>query len=252
MPLANEVRDLADRILGRLDEVSDFYLHTAQAWGVVRQLADEGRSVGIVETGSGQEVRAEDLGVMSKHYISVHLAESAFKSLSGLLEDWIIGLTRLSLTAYPVQLDAASSEAMERSRAQRREEIQVPLSEILAAPDRAAILGGVIERVVRELAYRRPAQWFRFLDNRVNLGCPDENHRGELCEMKATRDALEHNRGLAGADYIDKAGNFARYTVGEMIQIDEPYLLRCFASLRQSVESMAEAAIRRSTGPSAP
>jgi hypothetical protein len=252
MLLPDAVRDLADRILGRLDEVVDFYLHTAQAWRVVRQIAVEGRAVGIVETATGQEVPAEDLEVLSQHYVSVDLAESAFKSLSSLLEDWIVGLIRLWLTAYPVQLDAASIDVAERPRAQRREEIQVPLSEILAAPDRDAILGGVADRIVRELAFRRTAHWFRFLDNRVNLGCPDEAKRGALCEMKAARDVLEHNRGRVGPDYIDKAGDFARYALGEAVEIDEAYLLRCFALLRETVESMADAAIRRSSGPTAP
>ena len=111
MPLPDDVRDLAERILDRLDEVRDFYLHTAQAWRVVQQIADEGRPVGIVESVSGQEMSASDLEVLSQHYVSDHLAMSVFKGLSGLLEDWIIGLTRLWLTAYPVQLDAASSEA---------------------------------------------------------------------------------------------------------------------------------------------
>jgi hypothetical protein len=148
------------------------------------------------------------------------------------------------LTAYPVQLDAASIDVAERPRAQ----IQVALADILAAPDRDAILGGVADRIVRELAYRRTAHWFRFLDNRVNLGCPDEAQRGALCEMKAARDVLEHNRGLVGPDYIDKAGAFARYALGEVVQIDEAYLLRCFGLLRETVDSMADAAVRRSSG----
>lgn len=141
------------------------------------------------------------------------------------------------------------NEAADRSRSQRRDEIQVPLSQILAAADRTAILEGIVERVVRELAYRRPAQWFRFLDNRVNLGCPDENQRGALCELKAARDALEHSGGLIGPDYLDKAGPFARHAEGAMIQIDEPYLLSCFTLLREVVETMAVAAIRKSSGP---
>lgn len=248
MPLPDDVRALADQILVRLDESRDFYLHTRQAWRVVQQIAHEGRAVGIVDAASGQEVPAPDLEPLAHRYVTVHLAESAFRGLSGLLEDWVMGLARLWLTAYPVQLDAAYGEAADRSRAQRREEIQVPLSEILAAPDRDAILARVVERVVRELAYRRPALWFQFLDNRVNLGCPDEAQRGSLCELKAARDALEHNRGVVGRDYIDKAGDFARFAEGEVIQVDEPYLLVCFTSLRGAVEAMAAAAIRRSAG----
>jgi hypothetical protein len=252
MPLPDDVRALADRILGRLDESRDYYLHTRQAWRVVQQIAHEGRAVGIVDADSGREIPAPDLEPLAQRYVTVHLAETVFRGLSGLLEDWMMGLARLWLTAYPVQLDAAYNEAADRSRSQRREEIQVPLSEILAAPDRDAILGGVVERVVRELAYRRPAQWFRFLDNRVNLGCPDESRRGFLCELKAARDALEHSRGLVGPDYVDKAGAYARFAEGDVVQIDEPYLLRCFTLLREVVETMAAAAIRRSSGPSAP
>ena len=251
MPLPENIRNLAEQILRRLDEARDFYLHTRQAWRVVQQIAHEGRSVGIVDTASGLEVPAPDLEPMAQRYVTVHLSESAFKGLSGLLEDWIVGLTGCWSTAYPVQLDAAYNEATERTRSQRREEIQVPLSEILAAPDRDAIIRGVVERVVRELSYRRPAQWFRFLDSRVNLGCPDENQRGTLCELKAARDALEHSGGLVGPDYIDKAGPFARYVEGDTIPIEEPYLLQCFALLRKVIEVMAEAAIRRSSGLSA-
>ena len=84
------------------------------------------------------------------------------------------------------------------------------------------------------------------------MGCPDENQRGALCELKAARDALEHSGGLVGPDYIDKAGKFARHADGATIQIDEPYLLNSFALLREVIEAMAAAAIRRSSGPSSP
>ncbi len=47
MPLAEDVRDLADRVLVRLAEARDFYLHTRQAWRVVQQFAHEGHGVGI-------------------------------------------------------------------------------------------------------------------------------------------------------------------------------------------------------------
>jgi len=78
-----------------------FYLHTRQAWRVVQQIAHENRSVGIVDTATGQEVLAHDLELMAQRYVTVHLAESAFKGISGLLEDWILGLARLWLAASP-------------------------------------------------------------------------------------------------------------------------------------------------------
>jgi hypothetical protein len=183
MALTDDVGDLAARILARLDEARDFYLHTRQAWRVVQQIAHEGRSVGIVDRLTAQEVLAPDLESLAQRYVTVHLAESVFKGLSAVFEDWILGFARLWLAAYPKQLDAAYYELTDRSNAQRRSEIQVPLSEILAAPDKTAILVEVIERVVRDLAYRRPDRWFGFIENRVNLGCPDAAQRSAICEM---------------------------------------------------------------------
>jgi hypothetical protein len=248
MPLAEDVRELADRVVGRLDESLDFYLHTRQAWRVVQQLAHEGHAVGIVDASTGAEVPAGDLEALAQRYVTIHLAESVFRTLAGQLEDWVCGLARIWLKAYPRQLDSATHEAADRPRAQRRDALQIPLSEILAAPDIATVLADVVERVVRDLAYRRPDQWFRFLENRVNLGCPDAAQRAALCELKAARDVLEHNRGVIGADYLDKAGPAARYALDALLQVDEPYLLDSFALLRNVVEAMAQAAIRRASG----
>ena len=248
MPLRDDVRALADQILNRLNESRDFYLHTRQAWRFVQRSAAAGQAVGIVDPIDGTELLVPTLDRLAQDYLGVHLTEAVFRRLSGLLEDWIMGLARLWLTAYPVQLDAAFNDATGRSRAQRCDEIQVPMSDILAAPDREAILDAVVARVVRELAYRRPAQWFRFLDDRVHLGCPNEAQRLSLDEIKAARDALEHNRGLAGPDYIEKSGPAARFADGAIIEIDEPYLLASFTILGDVVEAMTTAAIRRTAG----
>ena len=67
---------------------------------------------------------------------------------------------------------------------------------------------------------------------------------------KASRDALEHSRGLVGHDYVDKAGASARFAIGDTVEIDEPYLLRCHTLLWNVVGAMTEAAIRRSSRPS--
>ena len=248
--LGKQVGELTERILNQLAEAHDFYQHTRQAWRVVQQISLEGGSVGIEDTTSKSEVASADLVSMAQRYVTVHLAESVFRSLSGLLEDWICGMARLWLRAYPKQLDTASNEIGDLTRPRMREELQVPLSKILSAPDIEAILNDIVERVVRELAYKKPNEWFRFLDQRVNLGCPDESQRLALCEMKAARDVLEHRRGVVGPDYLIKAGTAARFSVGETVQIDEPYLLERFALLRNVVESMSAAAIRKSSSSS--
>ncbi len=247
MPLPGEIRASADRILGRLSEAQNFYIHTCQAWRLVQQLAHEGEPVGISDPVSGLDIPARDLETQAQRYMTVHLPESVFKNLSGLMEDWTLGLVRLWLIDHPEDLDTDFDKSTGRTRKKKQEEIQIPLSRVLAAPDRDAILSVEIERVIRDLTYERPDKWFRYLDGRLGLGRPDEAERRAFTEMKAARDVLEHNRGVVNQDYLDKAGTAGFYALGSTIQVEEPYLLRCFDLLRVVIEAMAVAAIHKAT-----
>jgi hypothetical protein len=123
---------------------------------------------------------------------------------------------------------------------------------VLHLRDADKVLAGVIEKVVRDLTYERPDQWFRYIGSRVTLGAPDVAQQEQLAEMKAARDCLEHNRGVVNADYIHKAGGAARYSEGDRVQIDEPYLLECFTLLRGVIEAMFASAVAASSGPKPP
>jgi hypothetical protein len=67
--------------------------------------------------------------------------------------------------------------------------------------------------------------------------------------MKAARDCLEHNRGVINRDYLEKAGNAARYPEGDLVQIDEPYLMECFTLLRGVTVAMSSAATAIASAP---
>ena len=107
----------------------------------------------------------------------------------------------------------------------------------------------MIERLVRDPAYERPEKWFRYIDSRLNLGYPDTLQRARLSEMKAARDCLEHNRGMINQDHLNKAGTAARYAEGDLVQIDEPYLMECFTLLRDVTLAMADATAGVASGP---
>src|SRR5208337_2793715 len=126
--------------------------------------------------------------------------------------------------------------------ARNKRKSRTPLSRLLHQRDCTAILGGLIERLVRDPAYERPEKWFRYIDSRLNLGYPDTLQRARLSEMKAARDCLEHNRGMINQDHLNKAGTAVRYAEGDLVQIDEPYLMECFTLLRDVTVAMARAA----------
>jgi hypothetical protein len=252
MPLSDDIRGLAKQIVDRVDEAREFYVHSRQAWRLVQQLARKGRPVGIVDLATKRHLPARDLESRAQKYVTVQLAESTFRDLSSLLEDWILGLIRLWLRVYPEDMDLNFDQATGQRRGKKQEEVQIPLSRLLHLRDSTAILDGLIERLVRELTCERPEKWFRYLDNRLNLGCPDATQRARLYEMKAARDCLEHNRGVINRDDIDKAGPAKRYAEGEVVQIDEPYLMECFAWLRDVTMTMGGAAAVIASGPKPP
>ncbi|MHB1562237.1 MAG: hypothetical protein ACYC61_32730 [Isosphaeraceae bacterium] len=249
MPLADEIRGLGDRIVARLEEAREFYVHSRQAWRLLQKLASRGRPIGIVDLATRRPLPIGDLDSRVERYVTVRLAESTFRELSTLLEDWILGLIRLWLTAYPEDLDLNFDPATGQRRGKKQEEVQVPLSRLLHLRDCAPILDGLIERTVRDLTYERPEKWFRYIENRVSLGCPDRSETARLFEMKAARDCLEHNQGVINRDYLEKAGTAARFAEGAPVRIDEPYLMGCFALLRGVVEAMAAAAAGIASGP---
>jgi hypothetical protein len=252
MPLSDDIRALSAQVLGRLDAAREYYVHTRQAWRLVQQLARKGRPVGIVDLATRRPLPAGDLESRAQRYVTVQLAESVFRDLSSTLEDSVLGLIRLWLTAYPEDLDLSFDPATGRRRGRKQEEVQIPLSRFLHLRDSAAVLGGVIEKVVRGLTYERPDRWFRYVESRLGLGCPDAARREKLSEMKAARDCLEHNQGMVNRDYLDKAGRAARYAEGDLIQIEEPYLLECFTLLREVIVAMTEAAAGVASGPRPP
>lgn len=252
MALSDQVLALSEQILDRLGQSHDFYKHTRQAWRLVQQLAHTGHSVGIVDALSNQPVPVPDLEQLAQLYVTNHLPVAIFKSLSSILEDWVIGLIRLRLEAHPEDLDPDYDRSTGRSRKKKGEETQIPLSLVLRLPDRDAILRHEIDRVVRSLSYKSMDDWFSYLERRLTLGYPTETEKAKLKEMKAARDVLEHNRGVVNHEYLSKTESFSRYADGDEIQIDEPYLLSCFELLQQVVKSMTGAVIQAISDPLPP
>ena len=97
----------------------------------------------------------------------------------------------------------------------------VDLARVIDAPDRESILQAVIDRELNALKYERPTAWFRYLNDRVKLGGPTDEQAERLTEIKASRDILAHNRGVANQTYLDKAGGRSRYKIGQRLEVPE-------------------------------
>lgn len=229
MPLAEQVGELGHLIAEELRAAHDHYVHSKAVWKFLRTMVAEGHRFRVRSLDTETAVTAEQLIALEKRHVNVYLSEAALQRYVSLLEDYVFGLLRLWLLAHP-------------RGPPNKERKQVGLSTILDAPDRDAIILAVIDRELDELKYGRPAAWFRYLEDRVRLGCPSAEQIERLAEIKASRDVLIHHRGVVNATYLDKAGSRARAAIGERLEVPEPYLRESWNLIRAIVREVADAA----------
>jgi hypothetical protein len=234
MALADEIRDLADHILRDLRSSHDFYEHTKASWRVTQRFAHAGHPLNIQDTETGAILSAGELDVLAQRYVEVNLAEAVFKDVASRLEDWVFGLLELWLLAYPKGIP-------------NKERKPVPLADLLEAADLDALIREVVRREVLSIAYKRPAEWFEYLHDRVDLGCPTADQIKDLAEIKASRDVLIHNRRIVNRAYLDKAGDRARFADCDRLDVPEPYLLASLTLVQGVIGDMATSAITKAT-----
>jgi uncharacterized protein YdeI (YjbR/CyaY-like superfamily) len=100
-----------------------------------------------------------------------------------------------------------------------------------------------VDKELNELKYEKLSDWKAYLERLVKLGCPTTDEIEQLAEIKASRDILVHNNGIANATYISKAGNRARYNDGERLEIPEQYHRASWETTNKVIRDISGAAI---------
>ena len=228
MALAEDVQGIANRTLAALDASHDYFTYTKRLWRLLRLVVKEGRKINFQNRATRSRMSERALVSKARLYISDYLVSSSFQHFVSLFEEFFFDLLRLWLAAYPQSLSRK----------------QLEFSTVLKASDKAAIVLAVVDKELNELKYERLADWFAYLDRLVKLGCPtDEIER--LAEIKASRDILVHNKGIANAAYVSKAGRRARYRDGEPLEISEPYHRESWETIKKVVSDISAAAIAK-------
>jgi hypothetical protein len=235
MALADDIQGLANRTLSALDASHDYYTYTKRVWRLLQQIVKEGRKFSFRNPTTGTRVDEQVLLGRTQLYVTDYLMSSTFQHFVSLFEDFFFELLRDWLSAYPGSLSKK----------------QVEMGTVLKAPDKAAIVLTVVDKELNELKYERVADWFTFLDRLINLGCPTAEEIEKLAEIKASRDILVHNNGIANATYVSKSGSRARYKEGEKLEISEQYHRVTWETIKKVVRDVFVAAIGKARpGPS--
>jgi hypothetical protein len=98
---------------------------------------------------------------------------------------------------------------------------------------------------LNEIKYRSLKEWFDFLGETVNLGCPTEEEIEQLAEIKVSRDILVHSNGVVNETYTRKAGDRARFAPRQMLDIPEPYHRESWLLIKKIINDIAGAAVQR-------
>jgi hypothetical protein len=229
MPLSADIAALRDQVLGDLAAAHDYYTHTKEAWRAVQLYAASGAAVEFLNSHTGTTVSAADLPARAQFYVTEYLASATFLQFVSLFEDFLLGLIRLWLRAFP----------------QRLEKRTVRAAVVFGAKDIEEVREQVIQQQVLDLAYRSLPDWFAFLSGLVNLNHPGKDEVERLAEIKASRDVLVHNRGVANAIYVERAGARKRFAAGAKLEIQEPYHLECWGLVRKVVSEVAADALAK-------
>lgn len=229
MPLANEVRALRDRVLADLRAAHDYYTDAKIAWKIVRNVVKAGNRFTIRNVITGTVTSEADLVSKARGYVAEQLAEATFQQFISIFESFLFDLLQLWLTAYPRSMQGK----------------KVDLQTVLDEPDKDAIIQFAIRKEVTDVLYDSPMDWFKYLDERVNLGCPSADEIERIVEAKASRDVLVHNRGVANRRYEFKAGRLRRFKDGERIEISEAYHRETWELLQKAIADVSNAAMAK-------
>ena len=230
MALADDIGQLADHSAAALDAIHDYYTHTKESWRLLQQIFEtEDRKFTIRNMTTGVVVNEQDLLGLSQRYVADYLASSTFQQFVSLFEDFFFDLLRLWLATYPFRLSNK----------------QIEFGMVLEAPDKSAITLAVVDKELNELKYKRVKDWFEYLESIVDLGCPTPDEIEKIAEIKASRDILAHNKGVANAIYVSKAGNHARYKDGEQLEIPEHYHRESWQLIKKVAQDVSAAAINK-------
>ncbi len=223
----------ADQILrakqfaqGALVVAHDYYTDTKVAWNLVQAWVDLGYTFNVQSVVTGNVINHQNISQKVREYHSVRLAEDTFQQFVSVFEIFLTEVLRIWLTAYPQSLSGR----------------QVKFEDILNAADKDSITDLVIGRELNEISYKKPAEWFIYLEQKAKLGCPVSAEIEQIAEAKATRDLLVHNQGVVNQIYLDKAGRLARFQLNQRIEIPDHYHRATWELLCKVVADIADSA----------
>lgn len=233
MPVTDDLRAVAERAHRELRNVLDFFEHSRFVWRAFQHQVSQGHRESVTNLATGTTIDTVGLAALAPAYARNYLLTFTFRHCVSIFEAFLFDFLHRLLLHNPWQF------------ADR----QLNFRAILEAGSREEVVSEMIRKQLNELRYDHLREWFAAINKTVKLDCPTTDEIDTLAEIKATRDVLEHNAGIANEVYRRKAGKKARYAVGDAIEIEYTYHLDSWSLIRKVVADVSALAITRLSGP---
>jgi len=224
MGLSEDIDCICQDALASLDRAHDYYSFTKRSWRLIQTaVVRRGQKFRFRNQATNSTVDQREFASKAQLYASSELAEATFQQFVSIFEGFLFDVIRAWMLAYP---DALSKR-------------QLTGKEILALPDRDALIDALAAKELQDVFYDRPINWFAYLKERLGI---EPTGALEFAEIKATRDILVHARGVANRQYLEKAANLARGVLGDRLQVPEPYLQQSWLLMRTLIAEIGSQA----------
>lgn len=165
--------------------------------------------------------KKEDLIQRYAFLTHTQMPANGLYQLAMLIEVMLVDILRRIIVKYPAKLGSKR---------------QVPLKNILGATSLEEVQLAATDSFINELTYKSPAAFAQEIEQILSvnlLECPAYH---QYIEMKATRDILIHNGGIANETYTNKSGTHARVQPGVVLPVDQIYFLQSYEACLQFAE----------------
>jgi hypothetical protein len=120
---------------------------------------------------------------------------------------------------------------------------QVEYSVVVGASSREEAIAELVDRETNTLKYQTVVKWFEWISSQVSAASIAPTTIQQIAEIKATRDILVHNNGVANRAYLKKTGSAARFSDGARVNVNEPYHLQSWQTLLSTMIALLDASI---------
>ncbi len=162
---------------------------------------------------------------MLTRYEADFLPKLSFQHSVSIFESWLFDILRYLL---------ADNNRLNKKR-------KMDIGEIISSSSMDDVLSKIIESELNEIRYKKPIDWFSYLNSFVNISLPTTEEVEKISEIKASRDILVHNEGICNSIYLEKVGKLARAHDGKKLCFDHNYTFKSWSVLNGAISIVGKA-----------